>query len=193
MGVELHFQKGLAGAPAEGIAAAKETPMNPAVTASFALAIIASEEPPAYASLFRHMPRIDAARRDAAAIERATAKLSRVAPDGGAYRLMLLDGRLRWPANLVDRQSSRSDLPLKLDRAEATVLRDPNDRLTSKAAVPIRRSARLRRIAKTGQSRRARIAFPLTKKRRSDGAGKDNPSDVMEGGLKCGSRTSESR
>jgi Berberine and berberine like len=83
--IELHFQKGLAGAPAEVIATAKETPMNPAVTESFALAIIASEEPPAYAGLFHHMPRIDAARRDAAAIDRATATLSRVASDGGAY------------------------------------------------------------------------------------------------------------
>ena len=83
--IELHFQKGLAGAPAEVIAAAKETPMNPAVTESFALAIIASEEPPAYAGLFHHMPGFDAARRDAAAIERATAKLSRVAPNSGAY------------------------------------------------------------------------------------------------------------
>jgi hypothetical protein len=74
--IELHFQKGFAGAPMEVIATTKETPMNPAVTESFALAIIASEEPPAYAGLFHHTPGFEAARRDAAAIERATAKLS---------------------------------------------------------------------------------------------------------------------
>ena len=40
-GVSLHFNKGLAGASPEAIAAAKETPMNPAVTDAFALAISA--------------------------------------------------------------------------------------------------------------------------------------------------------
>ena len=38
-GVALHFNKGLAGAPAEAIAAAKDTAMNPAVIDAFALAI----------------------------------------------------------------------------------------------------------------------------------------------------------
>ncbi len=40
--VELHFNKGLAGAPADAIAAARDTAMNPAVLEAFALAIIAS-------------------------------------------------------------------------------------------------------------------------------------------------------
>jgi hypothetical protein len=62
--IELHFQKGLAGAPPEVIAAAKETPINPAVTESFASAIIASEEPPAYADAFQTYAQADAARRD---------------------------------------------------------------------------------------------------------------------------------
>ena len=37
--LSLHFNKGLAGATAEAVAAAKDTPMNPAVTDAFALAI----------------------------------------------------------------------------------------------------------------------------------------------------------
>ena len=46
--VSLHFNKGLAGAPAEAIAAARDTAMNPAVLDAFALAIIAGGGPPAY-------------------------------------------------------------------------------------------------------------------------------------------------
>jgi len=83
--IELHFQKGLAGAPSEAIAAARDTPMNPAATESFMLAIIASEGPPAFPGLVGHEPNLAAARRDAARIERAAAELRKVAPDGGAY------------------------------------------------------------------------------------------------------------
>ena len=46
--VELHFNKGLAGAPSEAIEAAKDTAMNPAVCDAFALAIIADGQGPAY-------------------------------------------------------------------------------------------------------------------------------------------------
>jgi hypothetical protein len=83
--IELHFQKGLAGAPSEAIAAARDTPMNPAATESFMLAIIASEGPPAFPGLAGHEPNLAAARRDAARIERAAAELRKVAPNGGAY------------------------------------------------------------------------------------------------------------
>jgi FAD/FMN-containing dehydrogenase len=83
--VELHFQKGLAGAPPEVVAAARDTPINPAATASFMLAIIAGEGPPAFPGLAGHEPNLAAARRDAARIERAAAELRKAAPDGGAY------------------------------------------------------------------------------------------------------------
>ena len=46
-GVALHFNKGLAGAPAEAIEAARDTATNPAVLEAFALAISAAEGPPA--------------------------------------------------------------------------------------------------------------------------------------------------
>jgi FAD/FMN-containing dehydrogenase len=83
--VEMHFQKGLAGAPEQIIAAARQTPMNPAVTDAFMLAIIAGEGPPAFPGLAGHAPNLAAARRDAARIEQATAELRKVAPEGGAY------------------------------------------------------------------------------------------------------------
>ena len=45
--VELHFNKGLAGAPPEVIESAKGTAMNPAVCGAFALAIVADGQGPA--------------------------------------------------------------------------------------------------------------------------------------------------
>ena len=83
--VELHFQKGLAGAPAPAIEAALDTPMNPAVTQAFALAIVASEGPPAFPGLPGHEPDTAKARHDAAGIAGAMDELRKVAPDGGAY------------------------------------------------------------------------------------------------------------
>ena len=50
-GVSLHVNKGLAGAPADAIAAARDTAMNPAVLDAFALVISGAEGPP---GLSRH-------------------------------------------------------------------------------------------------------------------------------------------
>ncbi len=83
--VEMHFQKGLAGAPSGAIAAALDTPMNPVVTKSSVLAIIASEGPPAFPDLRGHEPDMAAAQHDSARIDLATAELRKIAPDGGAY------------------------------------------------------------------------------------------------------------
>jgi hypothetical protein len=83
--VELHFNKGLAGAPANAIAAARESAMNPAVCDAFALAIIAGGEGAAYPGIAGHEPDIAAARRRAAAIHQAMEGLSRLAPNAGAY------------------------------------------------------------------------------------------------------------
>lgn len=84
-GIELHFQKGLAGAPSEVIAAAGDTPMNPDVTGSFMLAIIGSEGPPGFPDLPGHTPDVTRARRDVALMDQAMAELRKVASRGGAY------------------------------------------------------------------------------------------------------------
>ena len=65
-GVSLHFNKGLAGAPAEAIAAARDTATNPAVLDAFALVICAAEGPPAYPGIAGHEPDAASARRQAA-------------------------------------------------------------------------------------------------------------------------------
>jgi FAD/FMN-containing dehydrogenase len=83
--VELHFNKGLAGAPSEAIEAAKNTAMNPAVCSAFALAIIADGQGPAYPGIPNHEPDVAKGRKGADAVHRAMNELRAVAPDGGAY------------------------------------------------------------------------------------------------------------
>ena len=83
--VGLHFNKGLAGAPAAEIAAARDTATNPAVLDAFALAIIATAGSSAYPGVASQPPDLDEARRHRAAIGRAMAELTKVAPDAGSY------------------------------------------------------------------------------------------------------------
>ena len=83
--IELHFQKGLAGAPDNAIAASRDTATNPAVLDAFLLAIIASEVPPAYPGLRGHEPDLAAARRNAHKIAAAMNELKKLAPAAGSY------------------------------------------------------------------------------------------------------------
>ena len=84
MGVALHFNKGLAGAPAEAIAAARATAINPAVLDAFALAIIATGGPPPNVGF--GVP-FDAAgaQQKARDIDAAAARLRIIAPHAGSY------------------------------------------------------------------------------------------------------------
>lgn len=83
--VELHFNKGLAGAPAERLAEARDTPMNPAVLDAFALAIIASGEPTRSPNLPGYEPNMERARDHAKRIAAAAEALRAVAPHAGSY------------------------------------------------------------------------------------------------------------
>ena len=83
--VELHINKGLAGAPPEAIAATRQTATNPAVLDAFALALIADGEGPAYPGLVRPAIDMAAAHADARDIDRATAELRKIAPNAGSY------------------------------------------------------------------------------------------------------------
>jgi hypothetical protein len=74
--VELHFNKGLAGAPAQAIELARDTATNPAVLDAFALAIIATGG---------RAGEDAAAEKGAAGVDAATAILAPLAPDGGSY------------------------------------------------------------------------------------------------------------
>jgi FAD/FMN-containing dehydrogenase len=83
--VSLHLNKGLAGAPAEAIEAARDTAMNPAVLDAFALVICAAEEPPAYPGIPGHEPDLSTARRHAEAIDKAMNEVRKLLPNVGSY------------------------------------------------------------------------------------------------------------
>jgi FAD/FMN-containing dehydrogenase len=84
-GVSLHVNKGLAGAPGDAIAAARDTAMNPAVLDAFALVISGAEGPPAYPGIAGHEPDLPAARRHAEAIDRAMTEMRSRLPSVGSY------------------------------------------------------------------------------------------------------------
>jgi FAD/FMN-containing dehydrogenase len=83
--MELHFQKALAGAPPEAIAATRDTAINPAVLDAFVLVIIGSEGAPAYPGLAAYSPDFANARHDAAEVAKAMAELRKVVPEPGSY------------------------------------------------------------------------------------------------------------
>jgi hypothetical protein len=80
--LSLHVNKGLAGAPAQAIAAAKDTAMNPAVLDAFALVISGAEGPPAYPGIPGHEPDVAAGRRHAEAIDKAMSEVRKLVPSG---------------------------------------------------------------------------------------------------------------
>jgi FAD/FMN-containing dehydrogenase len=83
--IELHFNKGLAGAPPEVLAAARDTATNPAVLTAFALVIVADGQGPAYPGIAGHEPSVEEGRGAAARIDRCMDQLRAIAPNGGAY------------------------------------------------------------------------------------------------------------
>ncbi len=82
--VQLHFNKGLSGAPPDVLAAASDTAMNPCVLDAFALAIVAAGGAPAFTELGQVID-ADVARRNAQAVKAAAAELRRIAPEAGSY------------------------------------------------------------------------------------------------------------
>jgi FAD/FMN-containing dehydrogenase len=84
-GVALHFNKGLAGAPAEAIAAAKDTAMNPAVTDAFALVLSAAFGQPAYPGVPGHEPDVAKARSEAEAVGKSMDEVRKLLPRVGSY------------------------------------------------------------------------------------------------------------
>ncbi|MDO1527560.1 FAD-binding oxidoreductase [Fulvimonas sp. R45] len=84
-GVTLHFNKGLAGAPADAIARARDTATHPQVLEAFALLICAHGGPPAFPGMPGAKPDLARARHDAASIDRAMDAIRAVAPGAGSY------------------------------------------------------------------------------------------------------------
>jgi FAD/FMN-containing dehydrogenase len=84
-GMALHFNKGLAGAPDEAIAAARDTATNPQVLDAFALAITATESEPAFPGMPGPGPDLARARQRAVRINDAMDALLKAAPGAGSY------------------------------------------------------------------------------------------------------------
>jgi FAD/FMN-containing dehydrogenase len=85
-GVSLHCNKGLAGAPPDAIAAAKDSATNPAVLSAFALAIAADAQGPiAYPGIPGHEPSVAEGRKAAERVDRCMSQLRALVQDPGAY------------------------------------------------------------------------------------------------------------
>ena len=84
-GFALHFNKGLAGAPAEALAEARDTAVNPQVLDAFALVIAADGEGPAYPGIDGHKPDVAKGHLARSCISRCMAVLRRVVKEPGAY------------------------------------------------------------------------------------------------------------
>ena len=82
--IELHFNKGLGGAPREAADAARDTATNPAVLDAFALAIVA-DAGGGYPGVRGHEPDVEAARESRKQVHRCMNELRAVAPRGGSY------------------------------------------------------------------------------------------------------------
>ncbi len=82
--VSLHFNKGLAGAPADCLVAARKTATNADVADAFALVIVAAGGAPPIPELKRSID-IDAAHANATRVKDAMASLRQAAPKAGSY------------------------------------------------------------------------------------------------------------
>jgi FAD binding domain/Berberine and berberine like len=83
--VTLHFNKGLGGAPEDKVAAARDTPTNPAVLDAFALAIVAGGDPHTSPGLPGHEPDLAAGGKALAAITASADELRAIVPLAGSY------------------------------------------------------------------------------------------------------------
>jgi hypothetical protein len=84
-GLEIQFEKGLAGAPDDTIAAARDTATNPAVLTAFGLALIGSYGPPAYPGIAGFAPDFIEARTEAMMVGNAMKELRKVVPEPASY------------------------------------------------------------------------------------------------------------
>ena len=84
-GFSLHFNKGLAGAPADAIARARDTATNPQVCEAFALVICACNGDPAFPGMPGPGPDLATAHRQSAKVAATMAALLKLAPDAGSY------------------------------------------------------------------------------------------------------------
>lgn len=84
-GFSLHFNKGLAGAPADALERSRDTATNPQVLDAFALAITGGESGAAFPGMPGPSPDLADARSEAKRIDASMDALLKVAPGAGSY------------------------------------------------------------------------------------------------------------
>jgi FAD/FMN-containing dehydrogenase len=84
-GVDLHFNKGIAGGEPHARAACSATATNPRMVDAFALAIVAGGQAPAYPGVSGHEPDVAAGRRDAGLMRQAFAPLEAISGPPASY------------------------------------------------------------------------------------------------------------
>ncbi|WP_130619697.1 FAD-binding oxidoreductase [Dyella amyloliquefaciens] len=84
-GLSLHFNKGLAGAPADALARSRDTATHPQVLDAFTLVITGSEGDPAFPGMPGAGPDLENARSEARRIDASMDALLKVAPGAGSY------------------------------------------------------------------------------------------------------------
>jgi len=82
---EIQFDKGLAGAPDDAIAASRDTATNPAVLTAFGLALVGSLGPPAYPGIPGYAPDLVDTHAEAAMVGNAISELRQVVPVAASY------------------------------------------------------------------------------------------------------------
>jgi FAD binding domain/Berberine and berberine like len=83
--VEMHFNKGLAGAPDDKVALARDTAMNPAVLDAFALALLAGGKAQCAPGVPGHEPDLVEGHKVAARVAAAADELRRIVSNAGSY------------------------------------------------------------------------------------------------------------
>ncbi len=81
----LHFNKGLAGAPPDALAAAKDTATNPAVLSAFALVIAGGAQGPAFPGIPGYEPNVAQGRKAADRVDQCMNPLRAAAGETGSY------------------------------------------------------------------------------------------------------------
>jgi FAD/FMN-containing dehydrogenase len=84
-GFELQLDKGLAGAPPDAIAAARDTAMNPAALTAFAFVITGASQGIAYPGVSGHEPSAEKAHQAAERIERCMSRFRALVPTPASY------------------------------------------------------------------------------------------------------------
>ncbi len=126
--VALHFNKGIAGAPAAALDATRDTAMNPAVLDAFALAIIAGGGGPAFPGMPGAAADEERAPARGHAHPRRDGALLKAAPNAGAYVSESDYFQPRLAGRLLGRQLRTPGADQGDGRSGRAVLRPPRRR-----------------------------------------------------------------